>query len=367
MQDFIPYGRQYIDDDDIEEVAKVLRSDFLTCGPYIEKFEKSLCDVTGAAHAVACNSGTAALHLAMLALDIKEGDKVIVPTVTFLASANAARYCGAAIVFADVDVRSGLLTLETLREAYDRAGGEVKAVVVVHLSGQLADMKSIKAFCDEKNIKIIEDACHALGGKGVGACKYSDMAAFSFHPVKTIAMGEGGAVTTQNAAYGEKMRVLRSHGIERGDHWKYSMNELGYNYRVPDLACALGLSQLKKLDQFVARRNELAKTYNAFFKGIDWAEPVLELSDDEAYHLYPVLINFDKIGKSREEFMDELRAKNIGTQVHYIPVHTQPYYGGRLEDLPRAAEFYSKVLSLPLYYSLTEEQQNYVMKVLSDY
>jgi len=367
VQDFIPYGRQYIDDDDIAEVSKVLRSDFLTCGPYIEKFENALCDITGADHAVACNSGTAALHLAMLALGVTEGDKVIVPTVTFLASANAARYCGAKIVFADVDAKSGLLTPDTLHEAYECAGGEVKALVVVHLCGQLADMKAIKALCDEKNIRVIEDACHALGGKGVGKCEYSDMAAFSFHPVKTIAMGEGGAVTTNNPAYAEKMKMLRTHGVERGDHWKYTMNDLGYNYRVPDLSCALGLSQLKKLDMFVERRRRIAKAYDAFFKGIDWAEPVLAFSEDEAYHLYPILIDFEKIGKTREEFMDELRAKNIGTQVHYIPVHAQPYYGGRLEDFPNAAEYYKKVLSLPLYYGLSDEQQNYVMKVLSDY
>lgn len=367
MADFVSYGRQHIDEDDIAEVIAALKSDFLTCGPYVEKFEKSLCDVTGAKYAVVCNNGTAALHLAMLALGVEDGDSVIVPTITFLASANAARYCGADVVFADVDARTGLLTLETLQDAYARAKTPVKAIVAVHLCGQLVDMPKIKAFCDSKNIKIIEDACHAIGGKDVGACRYSDMATFSFHPVKTITMGEGGAITTNNNEYALKMARLRTHGMVRGMHWKYEMPELGYNYRACDIQCALGVSQLKKLDKFIKRRLEIAKIYDEFFKTIEWARPVVVPSDDVGYHLYPILINFEKIGKTREVFMDELKAKGIGTQVHYIPVHSQAYYGGNLDDLPNAATFYSKVLSLPIFYGLTNEQLEHILEVLRDY
>lgn len=367
MAEFVSYGRQYIDEDDIAEVITALKSDFLTCGPYVEKFEKSLRDVTGAKYAVVCNNGTAALHLAMLALGVGAGDSVIVPTVTFLASANAARYCGADVVFADVDPRTGLLTPETLQEAYARAKSPVKAVVAVHLCGQLVDMPAIKKFCDSKNIKIIEDACHAIGGKDVGACLYGDMATFSFHPVKTITMGEGGAITTNNPQYAEIMSRLRTHGMVRGSHWHYAMPDLGYNYRACDIQCALGVSQLRKLGKFITRRREIAKIYDAFFKDIDWATPVVIPSDDVGYHLYPILIDFEIIDKTREAFMDELKAQGIGTQVHYIPVHSQAYYGGSLDDLPGAAAFYGQVLSLPIFYGLTDERIKGILEVLRAY
>lgn len=364
---FIPYGKQHIDDDDVGEVIKALSNDFITSGPYVEKFENSLSEVTGAKHTTVCANGTAALHLALMALDIKAGDKVIVPTVTFLATANAVRYCGAEVVFSDVDSQTGLLTLEALKAAYDKAGGNVKAVISVHLAGQLVDMPAIKAFCDDRDIFVIEDACHALGGKGVGACEHSDMATFSFHPVKTVAMGEGGAITTNNSQYHEKMQTLRSHGMIKKDHWKYDMQELGYNYRACDIQCALGYSQIKKLDKFIARRLEIASKYDEFFKDISWAKPAVNPSADIGYHLYPILIDFKAIGMSREELMDDLKSKGIGTQVHYIPVHTQPYYGGHIDDFAGAKHYYERVLSLPIYYALTDGQLECIFEVLNAY
>jgi len=367
LNDFVSYGRQFIDDDDIEEVINVLKSDLLTCGPYVEKFEGRLCNVTGAKEAIACNNGTAALHLAMMALGVGEGDKIIVPTITFLASANAARYCGAEVVFADVDPHTGLLTLETLKEAYERAGGNVRAIVAVHLCGQLVDMKAVSEFCKPKDIKIVEDACHAIGGKGVGDCQYSDMATFSFHPVKTITMGEGGAITTNNPEMAETMRVVRNHGMVRGTHWHYSMDDLGYNYRACDIQCALGYSQLNKLDRFIERRLEIAKAYDEFFKEISWATPVVNISDDIGYHLYPILIDFEAIQMTREELMDDLKLKGIGTQVHYIPVHTQLYYGGNIDDFSGAKYYYERVMSLPIFYGLTDERLKEIMQVIRDY
>lgn len=366
-EDFLPYGKQHIDDEDIQEVMVALKSDLITCGPYVSKFEESLKFVTQAKYATVCANGTAALHLALMALGIKDGDTVIVPTITFLASANAVRYCGAEVIFSDVDEKTGLITPETLQDAIEKAGKPVQAVICVHLAGQVADMKAIQRICIHQNIKIIEDACHAIGGTGVGACEYSDMATFSFHPVKTIAMGEGGAITTNNPIYYEKMQILRSHGMIKKDHWKYDMHDLGYNYRACDIQCALGFSQLKKLDKFKQKRLDIAKRYDDFFRRIDWATPVVNYDEGLSYHLYPILIDWESIGKSREEFMDELKEKGIGTQVHYIPVHTQPYYGGNIIDLPQAKKFYEAVISLPIYYDLSEADQMRVMEVLSAY
>ena len=363
----IPYGKQHIDNEDIQEVLTALQGDFITCGPYVDKFELSLLNETGADFATVCANGTAALHLALMALGIGDGDTVIVPTITFLATANAVRYCGANVVFADVDPQTGLITDKALEQAIQRAENKVKAVICVHLAGQLVDIKAIYSACNSRNIKIVEDACHAIGAAGVGACQYSDMVTFSFHPVKTIAMGEGGAITTNNELYHDKMQMLRSHGMVKKDHWKYDMEELGYNYRASDLQCALGYSQLKKIGKFRQKRLEIAKLYDEFFKDIDWATPVVSYDDSLSYHLYPILVEWDKIGKSREEFMDELKEKGIGTQVHYIPVHTQPYYGGDFTDFPGAKRFYEHVISLPMYYDLSKEDQKKVMEALSAY
>ncbi|MGE0734855.1 MAG: UDP-4-amino-4,6-dideoxy-N-acetyl-beta-L-altrosamine transaminase [Alphaproteobacteria bacterium] len=378
---FLPYGRQTIEDDDIAAVAAVLRGDWLTTGPAVEAFERALAQRTGARHAVVCNSGTAALHLAMAALDIGPGDAVIVPAITFLASANAARYVGAEVVFADVDAATGLLRAEDVAAALKRVGAlRPRAVLPVHLGGHIADLPAIAAAAP--GLAVIEDACHALGGayaRGaaevpVGACADSVAACFSFHPVKLIAMGEGGAVTTNDAALANRLARLRSHGMERdagrwGDAelgftdgaanpWYYEMPELGWNYRASDINCALGLSQLSKLDRFLQRRRQLAAAYDRHLEPLaPIVRPVPRPAGQQGgWHLYGVAIDFARAGVSRAELMRRLRATGIGTQVHYIPVHRQPYYRRRYGALalPDADAYYARCLSLPLYPAMTD-------------
>lgn len=374
---FLPYGRQAIDDDDIGAVVDVLRSDWLTTGPAVESLEKALCETFACHDCVAVANGTAALHLVFQALGLGAGDKVIVPSVTFLATANAARYVDAEVVFADVDPVTGLLTSETCRQAIERAGGSVKAVIPVHLGGRLVDLKAFAALVDEIGLAVIEDACHAIGGvypggKGggfpVGSCRYSDAATFSFHPVKTITAGEGGAVSCRDAGMAEKIRRLRSHGMERlpggwrdsslgfegeeSNPWYYEMHEIGWNYRMTDIQCALAESQLGKLEKFVSQRRVLAGLYDTALAPIEGISPVPR--DNNAtggWHLYQVAVDFEKFGISRGDVMRALRARGIGTQVHYIPLHWQPYYRDRYGslDLPGAACFYKHTLSLPLF------------------
>jgi UDP-4-amino-4,6-dideoxy-N-acetyl-beta-L-altrosamine transaminase len=367
---FLPYGRQTIEEDDIAAVAQALRGDFLTTGPTVAAFEEAFAAKVGAAHAVACSNGTASLHLAMLALGVGPGDVCIVPSITFLATANCAAYVGADVVFADVDADSGLMTPETLAEALERAGGRpVKAVLPVHLRGDVCDLPGLAALAAEAGAVLVEDAPHALGsamdfGRGperVGDCAHGAMASFSFHPVKTIATGEGGMVTTNDAGLAERLRRLRSHGITRpegGDPWVYEMAEPGFNYRLPDINCALGLSQLAKLDRFTARRRALAGLYAERLAplagvvrpaaGPAWSDPAL--------HLFCVLIDFEALGIGRRVVMERLAAAGVGSQVHYIPVHGQPYWRGRNGDLdlPGAEAWYRRCLSLPLYPSMTD-------------
>jgi UDP-4-amino-4,6-dideoxy-N-acetyl-beta-L-altrosamine transaminase len=361
----LPYGRQTIDDDDIAAVAEALRGDFLTTGPTVDAFERAFAETVGARHAVACANGTAALHLAMLALDVKPGEAVIAPSITFLATANCARYVGADVVFADVDPDTGLMTPATLSEALDRLEGrKLRAVLPVHLRGDAAELPALSELAASAGAVLVEDAPHALGttmtfgnvAETVGDVRHSAMATCSFHPVKTIATGEGGMVTTNDPALAERLRVLRSHGMVRpagAEPWWYEMPEPGFNYRLPDILCALGLSQLKKLPHFAERRRALAIAYREQLAALSplvrqaaqpaWSDPVL--------HLMTVLIDFEAAGRSRLQVVEALKARGVGSQVHYIPVHRQPYYRdlyGQL-DLPGAEAWYARCLSLPLY------------------
>ena len=378
----LPYGRQTIDEDDIAAVAQALRGDFLTTGPTVEAFEDAFADQVGAQHAVACSNGTAALHLAMLALEVQPGEAVIAPSITFLATANCARFVGAEVVFADVDPQTGLMTPETLAEAMTRLDGRrLRAVLPVHLRGDTAELPALEAMAKSANAVLVEDAPHALGSslkfgntvQRVGDCAHSAMATFSFHPVKTIATGEGGMVTTNDARLAERLRRLRSHGMIRpqdGDPWWYEMPEIGFNYRLPDILCALGISQLAKLDAFAARRRALAARYEEALKPLaplvvqasrpDWSDPVL--------HLMVALIDFQAAGRTRREVVEALRARGVGTQVHYIPVHTQPYYRERYgeHDLPGASAWYERCLSLPLYPGMADDDVDRVVAALAD-
>lgn len=387
---FLPYGRQSIEADDIAAVAAALQADYLTTGPTVGRFEQAFADAVGARFAIASNSGTAALHLACMALGLQPGDAVIVPTVTFLATANAARYCGADVIFADVDPDSGLMTpagLEAALSFADRSpagGARTRAVLPVHLNGHCADMVAIRAMAERRGIGVIEDACHALGGRhqsgnkavsSVGACALSDLACFSLHPVKTMTTGEGGVTTTNDERQYRMMQVYRSHGMVRdparflhrdlglaedgvANPWYYEMQALGWNYRITDFACALGLSQLAKLPRFIGRRRALKQVYDRLLPALAPALRIVpgRVGDNPVLHLYAVLVDFRMIGKSRAAFMAELRALGIGTMVHYLPVHRQPYYrtlSGHV-DLPGADAYYQRQLSIPLYPDMTD-------------
>ncbi len=370
----LPYGRQQIEEDDIEAVAEVLRGDFLTTGPAVETFEKALCAATGAKHAIACSNGTAALLLAGMALGLKEDDAVIVPSLTFLATANAVRYCNAEVVFADVDPETGLMSADHLEDALKRYNGlRPRAVYPVHLTGQCVDLPAIKKVADRHGLKIVTDSAHALGaschGEKAGNCTLEDMSCFSFHPVKAITMGEGGAVTTNDPACAAAMRTFRSHGMvkdETNGPWFYEMQEPGYNYRATDMQCALGTSQLKKLDRFMARRRTLAARYNAQLPAT--ITPVRNSYSIHAWHLYAARIDFAGVGTTRTAIMNALREHGIGTQVHYIPVHTQPYYRKRYGalSLPGAEHYYENTLSLPLFPGMKDEDADFVAHTLND-
>ncbi len=389
----MPYGRHNIDEDDIAAVVSVLRGDWLTTGPAVAEFERALCDVTTAPHSVACSSGTAALHLAYITAGVSPGDRIIVPAVTFAASANAARYVGATPVFADVDPETGLMTPETFSATLDVAV-DVSAVVPVHLAGQVCDMPGIAAIARSRGIKIIEDACHAIGGMpdegagpaAVGACDYSDAAAFSFHPVKTIAMGEGGAVTTRDAEMAADMRRLRHHGIrtrndgflnaaqaETGEDpnlWYYEAAEVGFNYRASDIHCALGLSQIKRISHLVKRRGELTDLY---LEALAPLAPIIRPlgrrgAGFTAWHLFVALIDFKRAEISRAKLMAELRERGIGSQVHYIPLNLMPAFAVEAGEytLPGAAAYYEQCLSLPLFVGMTNDDVASVVAALSE-
>ena len=379
---FLPYGRQTIEDDDVAAVTAALRADFLTTGPTVEAFETAFKRKVGAEHAIAVANGTATLHLAMMALGIGEGDVCIAPSVTFLATANCARYVGAEVVFADVDPNSGLMTPDTLADALKRAGDRrVKAVLPVHLRGDVCDLPGLKALADGIGAVLVEDAPHALGSIGtfdglahpVGDGAYSAFASFSFHPVKTLATGEGGMLTTNDAALAARARSLRGHGMVRpagAEPWVYEMPELGFNYRIPDVLCALGISQLSKLDRFVARRRTLAALYADKLSGL---APHVALAtspawSDPALHLLTVLIDFEALGTTRLAVVEALKAQGVGSQVHYIPVHTQPYYQARYGalDLPGSDAWYARCLTLPLYPTMADGAVDRVVAALAE-
>jgi len=381
MSGFLPYGRQTIEDDDIAAVAQALRADFLTTGPTVEAFETAFKAKVGAEHAIAVSNGTATLHLAMMALGVGESDVCIAPSVTFLATANCARYVGAEVVFADVDPDSGLMTPDTLADALARAGDRrVRAVLPVHLRGDVCDLPALKAMASAAGAVLVEDAPHALGSVGafgneahpVGDCAYSAFASFSFHPVKTLATGEGGMLTTNDAALAAKARGLRGHGMVRpagAEPWVYEMPELGFNYRIPDVLCALGISQLAKLDRFVERRRALTARYQTLLAPLS---PLVRLAarpswSDPALHLLTVLIDFEAAMTTRAAVVESLKAQGIGSQVHYIPVHRQPYYVNRygLADLPGADAWYGRCLTLPLYPGMADEDPERVVEALA--
>lgn len=386
-QRFLPYGRQTIDDDDVAAVAEALRGDFLTTGPRVEEFERAFEAASGARFAVACNSGTAALHLAVLAARLSQGDTAIVPAMTFLATANVVRMNDAEVLFADVDPQTGLLTEQTLAEALARAkaqGRNVKAVLPVHLNGQFCDMPALSRIARASGFVVIEDACHALGAEGAGATAHSDMACFSTHPVKAIATGEGGVTTTSNEALATRMRKLRSHGMTRDaaefenqslafdsgapNPWYYEMPEIGWNYRMPDILCALGISQLKKLPRFFRRRQEIAALYDRLLAPLAPSlRPVPRSGRSHGWHLYVVAVDFDRLGTTRRQFMQALREHGIGSQVHYVPVHRQPYFRQRYGDvsLPGADTYYAKCLSIPMFPSMSDDDVKRVSAALA--
>jgi UDP-4-amino-4,6-dideoxy-N-acetyl-beta-L-altrosamine transaminase len=392
---FLPYGRHDIDEDDIAAVAEVLRGDWLTTGPKVAEFEKALAAVAGARHAVVVNSATAGLHLSMMALGIGPGDQVIVPSVTFLATANCARYVGAEVLFADVDPETGLMTPETLEAALARSdNGNVRAAIPVHLAGRTVDMAAMSEIAERQGFVLVEDAAHAIGSQykvngklePVGNCRFSKMAVFSFHPVKTIAMGEGGAITTNDDGLQTSLAKLRSHGMTRDvqqiaqpemgldgrgnlNPWYYEMPEFGYNYRATDMQCALGLSQLRKLGRYAQRRRELVDRYRERLQPLRTlvAGPTAPADCEPAWHLCAVRIDFQAAKTDRAAVMTKLRAEGIGTQVHYIPVHQQPYYRQRYGklNLPGADEYYSRCLSLPLFPAMTDADVDRVVDALA--
>jgi UDP-4-amino-4,6-dideoxy-N-acetyl-beta-L-altrosamine transaminase len=371
----IPYGRQDISEVDIQSVVDVLHSDYLTQGPVVPSFEKTIADYCGVDHAVAVNSATSALHIACLALDVGPGDRVWTTPITFVASANCALYCGAKVDFVDIDPKTYNLSVEKLAEKLvqaEKKGCLPKVVIPVHLCGQPCDMEGIHALSQQYGFKIIEDASHAIGGKyqgqPIGNCRYSDITVFSFHPVKIITTGEGGMALSKDAELAKRMQLLRTHGITRDTAemthapdgpWYYQQIDLGFNYRMTDIHAALGLSQMRRLDEFVARRYAIARQYDKLLEDLPVVTPWQNPDSNSARHLYVIRLKLDQINKTHREVFDVLRAVGIGVNLHYIPVHRQPYYerlGFKQGQYPEAEKYYSTAISLPMYPGLTDDQ-----------
>lgn len=373
----IPYGRQNITQEDINAVVEVLTSDYLTTGPKVTEFEEKFAAYVGAEYAVAVSNGTTALHLCTMVLEVNEKSKVITTPITFAASANCVRYCGGEVVFADIDPKTALLDIEKVRAILEAAPkGTYSGIIPVDFAGYPVNLEKFRALADEYGLWIIEDACHAPGGyfkdskgkkQNCGNGKFADLAIFSFHPVKHIACGEGGMITTNDKKLYDRLQILKTHGITRRpdlmkeNHggWYYEMVELGHNFRIPDILCALGISQLDKADAGIKRRKEIAKKYDQAFKhaGLSNYKPQKDIS--HAYHLYVISVD------NRKGLYDMLRTKSIYAQIHYIPVHTLPYYqerGYKKGDFPLAEGYYNNCISLPMYPTLTDEEQDFVIE-----
>lgn len=380
----IPYGRQDITQDDIDAVVSVLTSDYLTQGPLVPHFEQTVAHYCGVGHAVAMNSATSALHVACMALALGPGDRLWTTPVTFVASANCALYCGAGVDFVDIDPRTWNLSVEALERkliAAEREHTLPKVVVPVHLGGEPCDMRAIRALSQRYGFKIIEDASHAIGGsyngERIGNCRYSDIAIFSFHPVKVITTAEGGMALTRDARLARRMERLRSHGITRepgemthvpDGPWYYQQIELGYNYRMTEVHAALGLSQMRRLDAYVDRRHAIADRYDSMLAGLPVTTPLRSPGSRSGLHLYVVRLQLDRIPRGHREVFEQLRESGVGVNLHYIPVHLQPCYarmGFRRGDYPEAERYYSEAISLPMFPALTDAQQGQVVSALA--
>jgi UDP-4-amino-4,6-dideoxy-N-acetyl-beta-L-altrosamine transaminase len=379
----IPYGKQDISQADIESVIDVLQSDFLTQGPQVPLFEKTVSDYCGAKYGVAANSATSALHIACMALGLGQGDYLWTSPNTFVASANCGLYCGAQVDFVDIDPLTYNLSSEELEKKLIQAKKDnklPKIVIPVHFAGQSCDMKKIHSLSQEYDFKIIEDASHAIGGKyldkPIGSCLYSDITVFSFHPVKIITTAEGGLATTNDKELSERMQLFRSHGVTRdpelmtkkteGD-WYYQQLGLGFNYRMTELQAALGISQMGRLDEFVDMRHEYQKRYDELLRRLPIVTPYQDLDSYSALHLYPIQIQRNKVKNTRKEIFEALRAAGVGVNVHYIPVHTQPYYkniGFGEGDYPNAERYYENAISIPIFHTMTKGQQDEVCDLL---
>lgn len=385
MEPFIPYGHQDINQEDIDAVVAVLKSDWLTQGPTIARFEQAVAKYCGAKYAVAVSSATAALHIACLAVGLNEGDSLWTSPNTFVASANCGLYCGASVDFVDIDPHTYNVSVDALENKLILAkqhGILPKVVIPVHFAGQSCEMARIAALSQQYGFKIVEDAAHAIGGcyqgQPIGSCQFSDMTVFSFHPVKIITTGEGGMVLTNQSELYEKLIRLRSHGITRNpalmqetSHgpWYYQQLELGFNYRITDLHASLGITQLQRIGDFLDRRRVLANHYNQCLKDLPLTLPWQHPDTDSSWHLYVIRLHLDRIAKTHRQVFEELRHSGIGVNLHYIPVHTQPYYqklGFKSGDFPQAERYYQEAISLPLYYGLTERNRDRIVMKLRE-
>ena len=385
VDNFLPYGRQTIDDLDIQAVIDVLNADYITQGPKVQEFEEALSKYVGAKYAVVCNSGTSALHIACQALGLSKGGNLVTTPITFLATANCAQFVGADTKFVDIDPKTFCMSVNKLEKLLSKE--KIEVVVPIHMAGHSADMQDIYNLKIKYGFHIIEDSCHALGGvyreTKVGSCKFSDMSTFSFHPVKHITTAEGGAVTTNDKELYKKLLRFRNHGMykiseefvnnklaydDKGlpNIWYYEISEVGHNYRITDIQCAIGISQLKKNNSFIESRRNIANIYNDGFKDNPHINTPIEFNNiKHVYHLYTIIVDFDKIGKNRNQVMKELKEEMIGTQVLYIPIHLQPYYAKKYNfkqgDFHLSEKYYDGCLSIPMYPTLTKSEIDYII------